>query len=456
MSAQDTRTEVAATRSPRRRHGAVRLRPGDRLGPFVLEEELGAGATAVVYRARDELLDRVVALKLLTLEDDTIRERFLNEMRVIAGIQHPNVVAVHAADVCDDLHYAALEFLTGSLQTEIERCGRMPWRDALAKSRDACLGLQAALASGVIHRDVKPANLLVGGDGRIKVADFGLAKDLAGDLELTESGMVLGTPLYMSPEQGAGHVVDHRTDIYSTGATLFRLIAGRRLFHASTPMGMIVRHAVEPPPVLDDVPPAVAALVQAMLAKLPADRPQTWDEVIERIDATLAAPDEVGPAAPAELPSRRRPSDPLVSSQLAAAEAALRLGRTERARRIYERVASERGDGWVEAALALAVTLEREDELEAARRVLEEVVAEAGDADDRALALWSLGGLLEKQAAWALRSAVGTYRRILEVSGTGFPKALLQARIDRLEAAATSGPSMPSTSGRKAPGVAES
>src|SRR5436190_10545053 len=255
--------------------GAVGLANGTRVGPDRIERLLAQGGNARVYRAIDETLARSVALKIL----DSVgggaesRGRFLREVQLVAGLIHPNVVGLYAAGEQDGVTFAAMELLPGSLADELGRRGRLPWDEALRAARDACRGLEAASKKGIVHRDVKPSNLLRDAAGTVKVGDFGLAKDLSSDLELTMEGVVLGTPLYVSPEQGCGRETDLRSDLYSLGATLFHLMTGRPPYHAATPFEIIVRHAVEPiPPLGDDVPPRVSALVQRLLDKSPSGR----------------------------------------------------------------------------------------------------------------------------------------------------------------------------------------
>ena len=409
---------------------------GARLGPYVVERLIAEGGSARVYRARDETLARTVALKVLDSATTEWRARFLREVQLVAGLAHPHIVSLYAAGEQDGLAYAAMELLPGSLADELRRRGRLPWDEALLAATQACQGLDAAWKKGIVHRDVKPSNLLRDADGAIKVADFGLAKDLASDLELTLEGMVLGTPLYVSPEQGCGRAVDLRSDLYSLGASLFHLLVGRPPYHAATPFELIVRHSVEPTPALgDDTPSSVAAFVQRLLQKDPAARPQTYAEAIDLISRARETADE-GVAVHTPPPSRRGGGDALAVSQLGAARAALGMGRTTRARDILNRLYRDRGAAWTDAGLDLASILEQSGDLAGARAVLDGVSAGAADTDTRALALWTLGTLAEKESEAALQRAADAYARVLEVSDTLFPKTLLEARITRLRARA--------------------
>lgn len=410
------------------------LPAGYRLGAYLIESRIASGGMGVVYRARDVTLDRLVALKVLAAGATTeARQRFLREVQLVAGLVHPQVVALYAAGEEQGHAFAAMELLPGSLAHELARRGRLPWHEALAAARDACRGLDAGWSRGIVHRDVKPSNLLRDERGGVKVADFGLAKDISRDLDLTAAGMVLGTPLYVSPEQASGKRPDFRADLYSLGATLFHLLAGKPPFSADTALELIVRHAVEPPPRLgDEFPPPVRALVSRLLEKDPSHRPASYTEVIDAIGSALD-----GGGAVAPTPLRPAPgdsaSDGISASQLAAARAALELGRDKRARDVLERLVGEKSGAWTDASFLLASVLERTGDLTGARAVLERVATDATAADVRAFALWSLGRVAEAEAGAAVQRAIAAYGKVLAVSSTAFPKALLEARIEHLK-----------------------
>ncbi len=410
------------------------LLTGHRLGAYLIESRIASGGMGVVYRAKDIALDRRVALKVLAAGATAeARQRFLREVQLVAGLVHPHVVALYAAGEEQGHAFAAMELLPGSLGHELSRRGRLPWQEALIAARDACRGLDAGWARGIVHRDVKPSNLLRDDSGGVKVADFGLAKDISRDLDLTAAGMVLGTPLYVSPEQASGRRADFRADLYSLGATLFHLLTGRPPFAADTPLELIVRHAVEPPPRLaDEFPPAVRALVARLLEKDPARRPESYKDVIDAIGSALDAGGAVETAPLRAAPSDSA-ADALSASQLAAARAALELGRDKRARDVLERLVGDRSGGWTDASFLLASVLERTGDLPAARAVLERVAADASGADVRAFALWSLGKVAEAEAGAAVQRAIAAYAKVLDISSTAFPKALLEARIEHLK-----------------------
>ena len=410
------------------------LPAGSRLGAYLIESRIAVGGMGVVYRAKDVTLERPVALKVLAAGATAdARQRFLREVQVVAGLVHPHVVALYAAGEEQGHAFAAMELLPGSLAHELARRGRLPWREALLVLRDACLGLEAGWSRGIVHRDVKPSNLLRDDSGGVKVADFGLAKDISRDLDLTAPGLVLGTPLYVSPEQAAGARLDFRADLYSLGATLFHLLAGHPPFTANTPLELIVRHAVEPPPHLgDEFPSGVRALVARLLEKDPARRFASYADLQAEMAAVLDRGDE-GPVATARPVLSDSKADPLAASQLAAARAAMDLGRGKRAREILERLVGERSGVWADASFLLATVHEQSGDLAGAAGVLERVAAETKNADVRAFALWSLGKVAEAEAGAAVQRAIAAYAQVLGVSSTAFPKALLEARIAQLK-----------------------
>ncbi len=406
---------------------------GTLLGGYRIQGPIAVGGMATVYRALDERLGRSVALKVLKGGDADARARFLREVRVVAALQHANIVMLYGAGEEGDTTWAAMELLPHSLSHELHQKGRFSTADTCAAGRDACRGLEAAAMRGIVHRDIKPSNLLRDQSGSVKVADFGLAKDLALDLHLTTPGVILGTPLYSSPEQALGKAVGVQSDLYSLGATLYHLVAGHPPFQSSNALDTLVRHAIEPPPPLPaDVPAALARLILGLLAKEPAQRPAAYATVIASLDACLdPAADDPALSGPAE-PTEHERGDGMSASLLGAARAAVQMGRSERARTLLEPIVQQRSTGWVSAAFLLASSLEGSRKLADAGRLLDQVAADASHADDRALALWTLGRLAEQESATALARAVDIYQRIGDISSTRFPQALLEARIKRL------------------------
>lgn len=267
--------------------------PGKSLDGFVIETPLGRGGMAAVFRARDLALDRPVALKVLrsqAVRDDATRERFLSEARAAASLHHPNVVATHRAGETAGVLYMAMQYVNGrTLEKMLKHDGRMPWRRALDIGRQVARALEAAHAAGLAHRDVKPANIMVGPDGHVTVMDFGVAKPIAG--EVMDARTFAGTPEYASPEQHGTGPVDGRTDLWSLGVTLYHALTGRIPFVAEDAAELRRRISAEDPIAIRDIEPAVplpvAALVARLMSRNPADRPATAGEAIRAMDAAL-------------------------------------------------------------------------------------------------------------------------------------------------------------------------
>ena len=314
-SAASDRDETA-TRPPTGAPDAPRFGPpaadGEvgTLGPYRVLKQLGAGGMGAVYLALDTRLDRKFALKVMLPEfaaDADAKERFLREARAAAKISHDNVVTVFEADERDGVPYIAMQLLQGyPLDEYLKTKGAPALPHVIRIARETALGLAAAHGLGLVHRDIKPANLwLEAPNGRVKVLDFGLAKPIGSDAELTKSGAVVGTPAYMSPEQARGAKVDSRTDLFSLGAVLYRLCTGKTPFDGPHVMAVLMALGNdEPVPVRErnpNVPEALAALIHQLLAKKPEDRPQTAAEVAKRLRAILeqqAAPAVAEPPVP--------------------------------------------------------------------------------------------------------------------------------------------------------------
>ena len=391
-----------------------------RVAGYLLERLLGSGANSAVYRAIDERLGRRVALKVFsdTLTPQT-RERFLREVGQVRDLQHPNLVMVYSAGENLGVAWAAMELMSASLSHELLQRGRFSANDLRAVVRDACLGLDAVRARGIMHRDIKPSNLLRGGDGTVKVADFGLANDLSRELNLAATDAVLGTAWYVSPEQAAGNAVGVASDLYSLGATLYHLAAGRPPFDSANALDVIIRHAIEPaPPLPEDVPAAMTRLITWLLDKDPAKRPRDYHAVLSALDD--GEPIDGDPDSAATF----------TQSLLAAARAALQLGRGRRVRSLLEPLVQAHEEGWTQAGFLLATALEASQAPDEARAILEDIVTNASGDEDRALALWNLGRLAEK--ACALERAVEIYSRLKAIALPRTPVALLDARIAHL------------------------
>ena len=270
--------------------------PGNRrIGDFTLVRKLGAGAMGAVYLARQNSLDRFVALKILPPDlahDQEFLERFRREARAAARLSHPNVVVAYDVGVAGGYHYIAMEFVEGE---DLERAlkarpeGHYPASEVIRIAKDMARALICANGAGIVHRDVKPANILRHSDGVYKLTDLGLAAPAGQDKRLTSTGIAVGTPYYISPEQARGELkVDVRSDIYSLGATLFHLATGRLPFPGENAVEVMTRHLTEqlqdPMEVEPGVPKPLSRLIQKMMAKRPEDRQQTPGELLEDIE----------------------------------------------------------------------------------------------------------------------------------------------------------------------------
>jgi tRNA A-37 threonylcarbamoyl transferase component Bud32 len=273
---------------------------GQLIGRYRVQHRLGSGAMGELYLAIDEGLNRKVAIKLLAekhREAKDLRARFLREAKACAAVSHVNVVQVFLIDEYDGRPYFSMEYLQGiDLGRLVKHLGPLTTGDAAAVGAQAAVGLREAASKGVIHRDVKPANLFVTDGGVVKVTDFGLAKTELVEPRLTATGMVVGTPDYIAPEQARGEPIDWRADVYALGCTLFHLVSGQPPFRREGDtrkpyMAVVERHLVEPAPHLAQLVPTIdpdlAGLCARMMAKRPAERPD-YDEIIRRLGEIAA------------------------------------------------------------------------------------------------------------------------------------------------------------------------
>ncbi|MFN7975639.1 MAG: serine/threonine-protein kinase [Acidobacteriota bacterium] len=288
------------------------------IGPYRIVEMLGAGGMGAVYKGLDVSLERHVAIKVLSpalATDAESRERFLREARSAAVLSHPNVVSVYQIGEDAGRPYIAMELIDGSsLEDLLVERRRIPAPLAIAYVLQVVDGLDAAWKRGIVHRDIKPGNILIHADGYAKLADFGLSKAYGGDKSLTQSGMVrMGTPRYMSPEQ-EGEAARFPVRRLLPRATLYHMLAGSPPYDADTPVSVIVKHITSPIPSISakdlSLPEPVCRVIEHMLQKRAEDRPATYDELREEpaSPATPSALDRSTATAKRRRSARARPS----------------------------------------------------------------------------------------------------------------------------------------------------
>ena len=266
------------------------------LGPCRVEMRVAAGGMGVVYRAHHTPTNQAVALKILApslAQDQEYVTRFFREAGAAGQIDHPNVIRVIDVGKHEEKYYIIMEFVSGeTLDRVIERERRVPLERATRIIREMASGLAAAHRSGIIHRDVKPGNIIVSRDGRPHLTDFGLARTVGTTKKgLTIEGTFLGTPEFASPEQVEGRKLDHRTDLYSLGVTYYQLLAGTLPFLGDSPMEIAIKRTKEPARPLNnaypDADPRACAIVDRLLQEQPQQRYQSMMELIRDLDAIL-------------------------------------------------------------------------------------------------------------------------------------------------------------------------
>ena len=291
---------IESEAEPQTERPAEKISAGGKIGKYEIRSQLGVGGMGTVYLAFDPLIEREVALKVLAPEivnSSIAVQRFLGEARAIGRLNHSHVVSIYDIGQWNSQYFLVMELLSGgSVADRVEQNGRLPWKDACRIIAEAARGLAAAHTAGMIHRDIKPENLMLTKDGAVKVVDFGLSKllDSSDDAHnaVTKVGQILGTPQYMSPEQFECTEVDARTDVYSLGATFFRLVTGKFPFHdCRSIVQVMTAHLTKAPPqpteLESSIPAGCDGIVARAMAKNPADRYQTTTELAEDLDALL-------------------------------------------------------------------------------------------------------------------------------------------------------------------------
>ena len=264
-------------------------------GRYRVEARIGAGGMAEVFRGFDPVLNRTVAIKTLLPQfarDEAFVARFRREAQAAARLNHPNIVAAYDTGSDDGTQYIVMEFVEGRTLAEFLATGRRPTPVQSAEiAQKICSALAAAHAQGVIHRDIKPGNVMVTRDGTVKVMDFGIARMTTGVETAPQTSAVLGTATYLSPEQAQGGPVDARTDIYSLGTVLYEMVGGRPPFTGESPVAIAYKQVNEtpvPPSQLNpDVPARLDAVIMKALSKNPANRYQTADEFAADLDRVV-------------------------------------------------------------------------------------------------------------------------------------------------------------------------
>ncbi len=277
--------------------------------PFELIEQVGEGGMGVVYRARYVVNNREVAVKMLPADvtDPTVLARFERELEVLKSLKHPNIVRCFGGQCEDKVRFYAMELVTGgTLESELQRRGRLSWEMVLSYGEQICKGLAVAHAQGVVHRDIKPSNFLVTPEGQLKLSDFGLAT-MSASRKITQAGKTAGTFLYMAPEQIRGQEVTPRTDLYALGCMFYELLTGKPPFIGETPAATLHMHLKDVPPrvatTVLDCPAGLDELVGKLMEKDPARRPGSAEEVAYTLQA-------ITPTIEVRMPKRASDTPP--------------------------------------------------------------------------------------------------------------------------------------------------
>jgi serine/threonine protein kinase len=280
---------------------------GRTIGPYTLVEPLGQGGMATVYKGYQQSLNRYVAIKVLRgdlARDEKFVARFRREALAVARLSHPSILHVYDAGAADGIYYIVMDYAPGGTLKDLLRRGPLAIERALSIAEQIAEALDYAHRQGVIHRDVKPSNILLTVDGRPQLTDFGIAKALYEHEQLTRTGTSIGTPEYMAPEQIDGQSVDGRADIYALGIVLYEMLSGRTPFHAETPMALVYKQLNDPPPPLRsvgiNVPGWLEGVLNKALAKNPAARFQRASDLARALHSEAPTGTQPWPAPPQE------------------------------------------------------------------------------------------------------------------------------------------------------------
>ncbi|MBQ4364546.1 MAG: serine/threonine protein kinase, partial [Oscillospiraceae bacterium] len=266
-------------------------------GRYEITELIGVGGMADVYKATDLMENRVVAVKILKpeySENEEFLRRFRNESKAIAVLSHPNIVKIYDVGFTDEIQFIVMEYIDGiTLKELLEQQGVLRWKDALKFVVQILKALQHAHDKGIVHRDIKPQNIMLFPDGNIKVMDFGIARFSRIDGK-TLSDKTIGSVHYISPEQAKGEMTDERSDIYSVGVMLYEMLTGRKPFDGDTPIAIAVKHmqetAIPPREIMPSIPESLEEIVLHAMERSPARRYQSASEMINDISAFMVNP----------------------------------------------------------------------------------------------------------------------------------------------------------------------
>ena len=402
--ASPTQTEVGRTERvspPTPRVGVAR---GDEIGPFRIERILGQGGMGTVFEAFDQSLHRTVALKVLSEEhsrDPETVDRFQREARSAGSLTHPNITHIYSIGEARGFHYFAMELVRGKTLAELlSEGGRLSEEDAVDYMLQIARGLRAALGKEIIHRDIKPSNLILSNDGLIKITDFGLAKVVTSAVEITATGVIIGTPLYMSPEQGRGEPLDHRTDLYSLGCAFYHLVCGRAPYTGENAMAIIVKHITDETPVLPDTDNAsrrLARLIAKLMAKSPQDRFQDYDELIEGLSQVTSSASSTRIDANhgrtvlvSEQGEENLPADSLSLKLLSVADVSMELGRHDKALSLYEKVLEDNPQLEIDLSFRMLKIYKDQGDQESVERLYRRILESSTETNERFYCHWKL------------------------------------------------------------------